>query len=55
MIAKLFISIVNADSSIVGSMQEWDPADADYPIPGNDDSVRSVQLIVSHIEEISYI
>lgn len=28
-----------------------DPADADYPIPGNDDSVRSVQLIVSHIAD----
>lgn len=28
-----------------------DPADADYPIPSNDDSVRSVRLITAHIAD----
>ena len=26
-----------------------DPSDIDYPIPGNDDSIRSIEIITSHI------
>ena len=32
-------------------MSDCDPSDIDYPIPGNDDAIRSIRLVTSRIAD----